>query len=260
VSSPARIAGLRGEQVVCATAEECAARLTSVLVEHLRRRLESVAEGHLALSGGSSGRLLCAALAQGNDLCAAEWQRIHLWLVDERQVADSDPRLNFALLRDVLAARVPLPASNLHPMPVLQADGPERYQRELRAALGARGDPTDRCLDAVVLGMGADGHTASLFPGSPALTERERWIVRIDGEGVAPPRPRMTMTFPLLCRARFIALLVTGKEKRAALRRAATDPDSQNALPVARLIPDPGSRLCWFLDDAAAGPPAVEVV
>jgi 6-phosphogluconolactonase len=260
VPRPARIVGLRGEQVVCATAEECAARLASALVEHLRRRLASLAEAHLALSGGSSGRLLCAALAQGNDLRAAEWQRIHLWLVDERQVADSDPRLNFALLRDGLAPHVPLPARNLHPMPVLQADGPERYQRELRAALGAREDPTERCLDAVVLGMGADGHTASLFPGSPALTERERWIVRNDGEGVASPRPRMTMTFALLCRARFIALLVTGREKQTALRRAAADPDSANALPVARLIPAPGSRLCWFFDAAAAEPPAVEVV
>jgi 6-phosphogluconolactonase len=258
VSGLARIAGLRGEQVVCATPETCAARLASTLVEHVRRRLEAVADAHLALSGGSSGRLLCAALAQGNHLRAAEWQRVHLWLVDERPVVDSDPRLNFALLRDGLAPHVALPTNNLHPMPVLQADGPERYQRELRSALDQRRDPAERCLDGVVLGMGADGHMASLFPGSPALRERERWIVHNDGEGVAPPRPRMTMTFPLLGRARFIAFLVTGKEKQTALRRAAADPDSVNALPVARLIPDPGSRLCWFLDDAAVAPPAAE--
>jgi 6-phosphogluconolactonase len=251
VLEPAQLAGLRGEQIVCATAEACAARLATSLVEHLRRRLEMLARVHVALSGGSSGQLLCSALARGNALRAPEWARIHLWLVDERSVADGDPRRNFGLIRDGLASHVPLSAENLHPMPVLQADGAERYERDLRDALGERQDASERCLDAVVLGMGADGHTASLFPGTPALDERERWIVLNDGVQVAPPRPRMTMTFPLLNRARLIALLVTGEGKRAALRRLAENPDDHRTLPVAGVRPAAGARLFWFLDQAA---------
>ena len=251
MQTSARLAGLRGEQVVCATAEESAARLAAALVEHLRQRLELFARVHVALSGGSSGSLLCAALAQGTDLRESEWTRIHLWLVDERWVADDDPRLNFGLIRNALAAHVPLPKKNLHPMPVMQADGAERYERDLRDALAERQDASERCLDAVVLGMGADGHTASLFPGTPALDERERWIVLNDGEQVAPPRPRMTMTFPLLNHARFIALLVTGEGKQDALCRVAENPDNPQGLPVALVVPTAGSRLFWFLDQAA---------
>lgn len=246
---PAQLAGLRGEQIVCATAEGCAARLATALVEHLRHRLELFASVHVALSGGSSGQLLCSALAQGNELRAAEWARVHLWLVDERSVADGDPRRNFGLIRAGLAPHVPLPGENLHPMLVLQADGAARYEQDLRNALGERQDANERCLDAVVLGMGADGHTASLFAGTPALDERERWIVLNDGEQVAPPRPRMTMTFPLLNRARFIALLVTGEGKRATLRWLAAG--DHPTLPVAGVIPAAGSRLLWFLDQAA---------
>ncbi len=251
MARPARLAGLRGEQVVCATAEKCAARLAAALVEHLRQRLELFARVHVALSGGSSGSLLCAELARGTDLRESEWTRIHLWLVDERWVGDEDPRLNFGLIRDALAAHVPLPGANLHPMPVMQDDGAEHYERDLRDALAERRDASERCLDAVVLGMGADGHTASLFPGTPALDERERWIVLNDGEQVAPPRPRMTMTFPLLNHARFIALLVTGEGKQAALRRVAENPDDCRNLPVAGVIPAAGSRMVWFLDRAA---------
>jgi 6-phosphogluconolactonase len=245
------IAGLRGKQVVCPTSEECALRSAQALLEHLRSRLDAVGRVHLALSGGSSGKLLCAALARESDLDAAEWARIHLWMVDERAVADDDPRLNFNLICDTLVSHVPLPAGNLHPMPVMQADGADRYQRELQGALAERQDADERCLDAVVLGMGADGHTASLFPGTMALDERERMIVLNDGVEVAPPRPRMTMTYPLLNRARFIALLVTGASKRETLQRVAEHPDDFRTSPVAGVIPASASRMVWFLDLAA---------
>jgi 6-phosphogluconolactonase len=172
-------------------------------------------------------------------------------MVDERRVPADDPRLNFGLICDALLPHVALPAGNLHPMPVMQADGADRYERELRDALGKRQDADERCLDAVVLGMGGDGHTASLFPGTRALDERERSIVLNDGERVAPPRPRMTMTYPLLNRARFIALLVTGAGKQEALRQVAARPDDYRTLPVAGVIPATGSRLVWFLDLAA---------
>ena len=246
------IHGLRGEQYVSQIAEEAARLLAARLAEHLRQRLAMVSLVHLALSGGSSAKLLGSALAAGNTLTASEWSRIHVWMVDERCVADDDPRLNCNLVRDALIPNVPLPAGNLHPMPVLEPDGAARYEAGLRAVLAARRDLADRRLDAVVLGMGSDGHTASLFPGTPALDEREHLVVLNDGDRVASPRPRMTMTYPLLNRAFLITLLVTGASKRAALEKAAANPSDFVSWPVTGVVPAAGSRLLWFLDRDAA--------
>jgi len=211
-----------------------------------------VSTAHLALSGGSSATLLGAALAELVLLSASEWSRIHLWMVDERCVDHDDPRLNANLIRDAVVASVPMPAANLHPMPVLQTDGAERYEAALRAAFAGRLGG-DRRLDAVVLGMGPDGHTASLFPESAALDERERFVVLNDGDRVMPPRPRMTMTYPMLNSAHLIALLVTGASKRSALKEVEQNPLDFHALPVVGLVPAPDSHLLWFLDRDAAG-------
>ena len=239
------------ERQVSATPEEAARGLAGCLVAHLRRRLTEAPDAHLALSGGSSAALLGAALAREDGLSTEDWARIHVWLVDERCVPADDSRLNFNLLKDVLLGRVALPAENLHPMPVQDPTGAARYEAELRSAFMARTNPEDRRLDAVVLGMGPDGHTASLFPGTPALAERERLVVLNDGDKVVPPRPRMTMTFPILNRARLIALLVTGAAKRPALARAWSNEANADAVPVAGIVPAPGSRLVWFLDQEA---------
>jgi 6-phosphogluconolactonase len=247
---PAALAGLRGDLVVHETAEACARALASDLSVHLRDRLECQAHVHLALSGGSSGQLLCQELAIPEIARVLAWPRVHLWMVDERCVPDDDPRLNFALFRDQLAPRIPIPRDNLHPMPVLAADGAQRYEQDLRAALAEdRGGPGS--LDAVVLGMGGDGHTASLFPGSPAVREHERWVVLNDGDRVTLPRPRMTLTYPALNRAKRIAILVTGAAKAQTLREVASRPEAHEDLPVTGLVPAPGTRLAWYLDRAA---------
>ena len=244
--------GLRGEQRVCPTPEEAARVLAARLSAHLGQRLAGFSTVHWALSGGSSAKLLGPALAVEGFLSASQWSRMHVWMVDERCVSDDDPRLNFNLVRDALLAGTPLPSANLHPMPVLEAHGAARYEADLRAALAERPSVEDRRLDAVVLGMGADGHTASLFPESPALDEDQRLVVLNDGDRVMPPRPRMTMTYPLLNRACWIALLVTGASKRPALERVLTTPRDFHALPITGIVPAPGSRLLWCLDQAAA--------
>ncbi len=247
--------GLRGERIVSPTPEQAAGALAARLSEHLVRRLVVASVAHIALSGGSSARLLGSALAESGALTSSQWSRVHVWMVDERCVSDDDPRLNAGLVREVLVASDLLPAANLHPMPVLDADGAVRYEADLRHALAATRDSSHDRLDAVVLGMGADGHTASLFPGSPALDEGERLVVLNDGESVAPPRPRMTMTYSVLNHARLIALLVTGASKNSALKRAAENPSDFHALPVTGVIPDPGSPLIWYLDREAAKRP-----
>jgi 6-phosphogluconolactonase len=244
------LAGLRGEQIVSITAEACAQELAIRLLAHVSHRLAMHEQAHLALSGGSSGKLVCEAMAKTPDARKVDWARIHVWMVDERCVSDEDPRLNFSPIRDLLGHSLPVPKHNLHPMPVLQPDGAKQYESALRSALAQR--PTgERCLDAVVLGMGADGHTASLFPNTPALQEQSLWVVVNDGETVAPPRPRMTMTYPILNAARFVALLVTGAGKRDALAKVAAKPEAYQTLPVAGILPHPGSQMSWFLDPSA---------
>jgi 6-phosphogluconolactonase len=250
LGTAAPVPGLRGQQVVCATPVEAAEALADRLAGHVGDRLQIVPEVHLAISGGSSGALLCDALAADLRLPAQAWHRAHLWMVDERCVPPDDARLNFALLRDRLAPLLGLPHGNLHPMPVMLADGAEAYQRELEAALASDGRPLAR-LDAVVLGMGSDGHTASLFPGSAALDQQTRLVVTNDGETVAPPRPRMTLTYPVLGQARLILPLVTGASKRPALARLAGGQEDLRSLPMAGVVPASDSAMVWFLDYAA---------
>ena len=236
--------GLRGRLAIEASPELVAQRLADDLVLSLHQRLEQASNVHLALSGGASPHRLYQLLAT-DARYASNWARTHLWLVDERCVSDGDPRLNFAMIRSALVDKVPIPLAQVHPMPVGLPDGDRRYQDDLRRALaGSR-------LDAAVLGMGPDGHTASLFPHSPALDEREAWVRFNDGEHVLAPRPRMTLTYPVLCATRFLAVLVTGTGKHAALLAAARAPDDVHGYPIVGISPVQNSRLVWYLDRAA---------
>ncbi len=241
------IPGLAGEQVVSATADEAAQALARHIGAYLRQRLQAASSVNMALSGGSSGALLCDVLAASGTLTPTEWSRVHIWMVDERSVPDDDPRLNFALVRDRLAPKVGLPQPNLHPMPVMLPDGDRLYERALDTALA----PQAGRLDLAVLGVGADGHTASLFPNSPALAERTRWVVTNDGDAVELPRPRMTLTYPTLNSARLIAVLVTSASKRTALARLAAGREDFQSLPIAGIAPSQASTMVWYLDREA---------
>ena len=237
--------GLHGQLVIEASPESVAQRLADDIVHSLRQRLEEAGTAHLALSGGVSPKGLYQLLATDARYAASDWSRTHLWLVDERCVPDGDPRLNFAMIRSALIDKVPIPPAQVHPMPVGLADGDLRYEEDLRRALA------DGRLDVAVLGMGPDGHTASLFPYSPTLDERQRWVCFNDGEHVLAPRPRMTLTYPVLCATRFLAILVTGASKHAALLAAAHAPDDLHAHPIVGIRPVQDSKLVWYLDRAA---------
>jgi 6-phosphogluconolactonase len=246
MSAPDDLHGLRGRLVIEASAELVAQRLAHDLIRALDQRIGEAGIVHLALSGGTSPQGLYQLLATGARDAAIDWAHTHLWLVDERCVPEADPRLNFAMIRSALVDQVPIRPAQVHPMPVGLPDGDRRYEEDLRRALAVGR------LDAAVLGMGPDGHTASLFPYSPALDERQRWVRFNDGEHVLPPRPRMTLTYPVLCAARFLAVLVTGASKHAALLAAAQAPDDLHAHPIVGIRPVQDSKLVWYLDRAAA--------
>jgi len=205
----------------------------------------------VALSGGSTPRTLYRLLAEPPYRDAFPWSRTHCFWGDERFVPRDDALSNYRMVRGALLSRVPIPAANIHPIPT-EGISPEvaacAYERELKSFYGAeRLDPARPLFDVVLLGLGTDGHTASLFPGSAVLGERERWVAAVMD---AKPEARITLTYPALESGRHVAFLAAGEEKRAIfsrIRRGDSD------LPAARLHPATG--LTWFLDRTAVGCP-----
>jgi 6-phosphogluconolactonase len=203
----------------------------------------------VALSGGSTPRRLYERLAASPYREAFPWARTHWFWGDERFVSKTDPRSNERMVREALLSRAPVPPENIHPIPTegIEAEAAATaYERDLQRFYGAaRLDPVRPLFDATLLGLGPDGHTASLFPGSAALDENERWTAVVAG---LQPETRITLTYPALASSRRTAFLVEGAEKRAILQRLRAAPDE--GLPAARLAPV--GALWIFADQAAA--------
>jgi 6-phosphogluconolactonase len=201
----------------------------------------------VALSGGSTPRRLYELLA-GPPYCEKfPWSRAHWFWGDERFVPHDDALSNYRMVRDALLSRAPIPAINIHPIstegvtPDVAASG---YERELKSFYGAeRLDPARPLFDVTLLGLGPDGHTASLFPDTAVLAERDRWVAAVVG---AKSEARITLTYPVLESSRSAVFLVAGEEKRATLARLRRGDDS---LPAARLHP---TGMLWIFGDAAA--------
>jgi 6-phosphogluconolactonase len=167
---------------------------------------------------------------------------------DERFVPYDHPESNYGMTRKVMLDEVPVLPWSVHPVP---ADGsPEeaaaRYERTLQAAYGAAAlDPARPMFDITLLGLGTDGHTASLLPDEPVLEERKRWVAAVSH---GRPEVRITMTYPVIESSRRIAFLVAGKEKAAIFK---TIQAGGSTVPAARVRPV--GELLWFVDRAAAG-------
>jgi 6-phosphogluconolactonase len=206
----------------------------------------------VALAGGSTPRRLYVLLAEQPWRDQLDWARWHVFLGDERMAPLDDPQSNFRMAHDALLAHVPIPAAQIHRPRTNLGDVVATaldYDERIRAFFGDGPEPPR--FDLVLLGMGSDGHTASLFPGKPALAEAERLVVA-SPPGVLPPAiDRITFTFPLLNAARTVCFLVAGADKAPALQamRVAAIPERP---PAARVRPTDG-HLHWLLDTAASG-------
>ena len=202
----------------------------------------------LCLSGGSTPMRLYQQLATPAIALRFPWRRAHWFWGDERFVPHSHPDSNYRMAREAFLARVPVPDGNVHAIPT-EGLSPEQaavaYETTLKRFYGADRLAPDRPLfDVTLLGIGEDGHTASLFPGQPALQERRRWAIAVIG---AKSEPRITLTYPTLCSSRDVVFLATGAGKRDVVARGQA---GDGTIPAAAVRPV--GCLHWFIDRAAA--------
>jgi 6-phosphogluconolactonase len=228
---------------------EDAPALAEAAVRRLVARVAGKDRAAVALTGGSSPQGLYRLLGEEPWRSRVPWDRVHWFIGDDRFVPESDPLSNMGTVRRVFLNRVRAPRQNIHPIPTDgNPDGAARlYEDDLKRFYGAnRLDPARPLFDLVLMGLGGDGHTASLFPRSPALDEQERWALGVAKAGMEPYVPRVTLTFPALGSTREMLFLVEGADKRAILSRVLAGED----LPARRAYSD--GDLVWLVDRAAA--------
>ena len=202
----------------------------------------------VALSGGTTPRLMHRLLAMDPFRSEIPWHRTHIFWVDERMVPADHPDSNFGLARKDLLDHAPLPAANIYAMPTeTEPDqGAVQYQQQLRDFFKPSPGRYP-VFDLISLGLGSDGHVASLFPGYPAAETGNAWVISVKGGN--PDLARLTLTFPVLNSAAHLFFLVSGKGKAAVIKTLFEEPSAglpaQNIRPFSR-------NLAWLLDSAAA--------
>jgi 6-phosphogluconolactonase len=206
----------------------------------------------VALAGGSTPKAIYSLLANDQKTKAnvLPWEKVHIFFGDERQVPPEHPDSNYRMASEALLSQVPIPLANIHRIRAeLEAAGAAaEYEAELRSVVHPGADAMPR-FDLIMLGMGPDGHTASLFPGSAALAERRslvsaNWVEKLNGY-------RITFTFPLLNAAAEVLFVAGGPDKADMLRKVLRGDPSGQRYPAQDIRPASG-RLLWLVDEAAA--------
>ena len=241
---------LPGKVVVAHDRDELFDKLAADLIVHSLNCVRQFGDFHMALSGGATPQPLYERLMYDPDCRVIPWRRTHLWLIDERCVPFDDPASNFRMIHETIVEHADIPIEQVHPIEAMSETADLDYERVLKETLAWRIKGEDR-LDFALLGMGADGHTASLFPHSQVLHEDERFV-RFAFARHATPAKRVTMTYPLINSARFVAILVTGASKAPMIQRVAAGRETVDDLPVRGLQPMSG-ELHWYLDAEACG-------
>jgi 6-phosphogluconolactonase len=208
----------------------------------------------VALAGGSTPEKTYTVLTQPDRRDRIDWAHTYLFLGDERLVRADDPSSNFAMVRRTLLAPVRLPAGHAYPIPTqlgTAAAAAAEYAATLAKAFGIGEAHHPPRFDLILLGLGEDGHTASLFPGATSLWVTDQWVVAAPPGGLPPPVERITLTFPVLNEAREILFLVSGENKAEALRDVLEGLPTREKRPAVGVQPVDGT-LTWLVDEAAA--------
>ena len=233
--------------------ERATLELERSLCEAAQRSVTEHGSFRIALSGGNTPRGLYQRLG-AKPASRFPWEHTEVYFGDERAVGPRSPESNYRMARETLLSRAPLPRTAVHRI-VTEGRSPGQAAREYARVVRPRKDGKP-FFDVVLLGIGSDGHTASLFPGQPALQEKERWVVPVPHAGHEPFVPRITLTFPALASSGRVCFLVAGEDKSPVVARilgggARPGPDRP-----ASLVRSTGS-VEWYLDaKAARGLPA----
>jgi len=237
--------------IVCLDSHDLSRRAATQFVELANRSVAERGRFTVCLSGGSTPRETYSLLA-GEPFCnQAPWSSIHIFWGDERFIPLHDPNNHYRLATGLFLSKVPIPPENIHRMRVDHGNPSQvafEYETSLKSFFKLSADEFP-VFDLIILGMGADGHMASLFPGTPALQEMKRVVT----ENYVPKlsADRLTLTLPTLNRARQIMFLVSGAQKADALKQVLEGRDDGDYLPAQLLNPN-GGQIKWMIDRDAA--------
>lgn len=236
---------------IVADAEAMGRAAAETLVKHISESLQTRDVYSIALSGGSTPRRLYRLLAGDSELRGKiPWKRVHFFWGDERHVPPDHPDSNYHMAFEAMLSRIPVPPANIHRIHAEDPDADQAagdYARDIRRFFDIASGEIPR-FNCVLLGMGSDGHTASLFPGSPALGEQKRLVVANWVEKFQSYR--ITLTVSVFNNADLILFLVSGKQKADALQAVLEGDWAPDRYPAQRIQPKHGSML-WFLDRPA---------
>lgn len=203
----------------------------------------------IALSGGSLSKMLRGLI----DNTSIKWDKWHVFYVDERVVPLDHPDSNHLACQTHLYSNVPIRAEHIHTIDISLLDDLEElsdaYEKELIREFAQKDSARFPVFDLILLGMGPDGHTASLFPNHELLKEEDRWVAYIEDSPKPPPK-RITLTYPVINHAARVAFVAAGKEKQDVLKQVLDQPEA--GLPASLVRPNYPGQLYWFVDDAAA--------
>jgi 6-phosphogluconolactonase len=232
---------------VCSAPEALADIAAELFVEEARTAVSDRGRFAVALAGGDTPRPAYRRLREPRLRGRVDWEAVHLFWGDERCVPPDDERSNYRMVQEALLEALQLPERQIHP---IRCAGDSKraaldYEEQLRVFFGEEGPR----FDLVLLGLGEDGHTASLFPGTPAATERTRWVAGVSDPG--QPFARVSLTLPAINCARTVAFLVSGRRKAAAVQRVLEASGEGAPLPAQGVRPREG-RVLWLVDAEAA--------
>ncbi len=242
------------ETTVLTNPDEVADVAAQLVVASANEAIARAGRFVIALSGGSTPRRLHERLASASWRQQIDWSKVEIFWGDERAVPPDHPDSNFRMANESLLQPLAIAAERIHRMPAERSDldaAARDYQAEIARISGVDPTATPPPLDLILLGLGPDAHTASLFPHSPAVTEQERWVV--SNPGPANKGMRLTLTLPIINQARSVIFLVVGADKADALAKiSASSGNDVERLPASGVRPTNGS-IHWLVDQAAAG-------
>ena len=232
----------------CPDLTELSRGAATLVVKQARQRVAERGTFTLVLSGGKTPLGLYEMLGQPPYLSQMPWAQTHFFWGDERCVPPDRPDSNFGAAHATMVSKAPIPPDNIHRMrgEMPPQEGADAYQLELHDFFVPL-DGEFPQFDLILLGMGANGHVASLFPGSPVLEGDHHWVMAVPPSG-DPPLARLTLTLPVFNHAREILFLISGENKREAIHKVLADPENAGDYPATRV--HPRERLWWMLDDA----------